>query len=178
MNKIITAMGLPGSGKSSYCKTLAQASHTWHRPEPTDDIAQLRLHLSKPAINDIILDRFNAIDAGRPVPYRDSDYWTARYTFGGVSQINGFISPVSDELHFIYCSRAQQRHNILKRNRPSAQCELKYCAYYWHKQILEAFKLHPAPIKRCFIQGPKPFTWIELNPGSEPCTFIHLKQLA
>jgi hypothetical protein len=170
MNKIITVIGLPGSGKSSYCKTQAQASHTWYRPEPTDDIAQLRLHLSKAAVSDIILDRFNAIDAVSRTSYRDSDYWTAYYTFGGISQTSGFIAPVSDELHFIYCSRTQQRKNILKRNRPFAQEELQYNRYYWHKKILEAFYKHPAPVKRCFIQGPKPFTWIELKPSQTTYT--------
>jgi hypothetical protein len=172
MNKVITAIGLPGSGTSTYCKALAHANHTWYRPEPTDDIAQLRLQLPETATNNIILDRFNAIDAVGHASYRDSDYWTAKYTFGGTSTINGFIAPVSDELHFIYCSRAQQRKNILKRDRPFAQEELRFTSFYWHKQILKAFELHPAPIKRCFIQGSKPFTWIELKSSVRPNSFI------
>lgn len=163
MDKIITVIGLPGAGKSSYCKAKAEKSHTWYRPEPTDDLANLRSRLCESEVNNLILDRFNLIDSTDKSRYRDSDYWTCRYIFGGMSILSGYVAPVSDELHLIYVTKAQQIANIKKRNRPFAEQESRYCAYHWHKRLFEAFRKHPAKVKRCFVPGSKPFTWAEFT---------------
>lgn len=65
-NQITTVYGLPGVGKSTYCKTLAYKGvgnglGTW-RPEPTTDILKLYENYTDAQVQEIIQRRFLLAD--------------------------------------------------------------------------------------------------------------------
>lgn len=147
---IITVMGLPGSGKTTFVKKLAFQTDRLTRFEPTDDIEYLKATCPA-AVQDIILARLAAIDCGlgtQPI-VRDSDYFTSLYIFGGnhdITQSN--LAPIANKLILLQVSPEQQRKNILSRNRLSAKSELQYCTGFWHRQIYSAYLKHPANHKQ------------------------------
>ena len=147
---IITVMGLPGSGKTTFVKKLAFQTDSLARFEPTNDIEYLKATHTK-EFNDIILARLATIDCGlgdQPT-VRDSDYFTSLYTFGGnYDLIQSGLAPIADKLIFLQISPEQQYQNILNRGRLSAPEELQYCAHFWHEQIYAAFEKHPTKDKK------------------------------
>jgi hypothetical protein len=160
-----TILGIPGTGKSSYCKIKsAEEGVTW-RPEPTDDVDQLGQLVadSYDEVNRIILDRFLTIDCVTHHAYRDSDYWTAKFIFGGESSLNPFLAPVSEKLIWVRVSPERQIENIVKRGRSFWRQELQYTQSFWHDRALEAFQKHPAAQKVIIEPTSEPFTWKQVE---------------
>jgi hypothetical protein len=155
--KITTVMGLPGSGKSRWCKERApkgvgQGPGFW-RPEPTDDLPWLAEKLLPAEVNQVIQERFIAQDnVLNGAQWRDSDVWTSFYTFSKYrhnlplpSEL--FIPPIPQALVLLKISPELQEARIKTRAREGLwNSELKYCKPTWHQRIKDAFEAHPAKV--------------------------------
>jgi deoxyadenosine/deoxycytidine kinase len=143
MKKIITLLGLPGAGKTTYLKNLPKNSSV--RYEPTDDLEALLKTFSPYQINNLFLKRFIDIDLAVPdveTHYLDSDYYTSLMLFGGEPELGSLPNPAS-ELIYLKINPETQKSRILTRNRSFAQEELKYCEQDWHKKIEMVFDSYP-----------------------------------
>jgi deoxyadenosine/deoxycytidine kinase len=143
MTKIITVLGLPGAGKTTYLKNLPKNSSV--RYEPTDDLEILLKEFSPYQINNIFLKRFIDIDLTVPdvgTHYLDSDYYTSLMLFGGEPGSSPLPAPAS-KLIYLKISPEIQRGRILNRNRSFAQEELRYCEQFWHKKVEMVFDAYP-----------------------------------
>ncbi len=154
MQKIITVIGLPGSGKTTFVNSKLD-SVTSCRVEPTQDISDLANKMTSFEISSLILDRMLIQDCAfqmKETHYRDSDYYTSLYTFGGYTELSEHLALQSTDLIYLKISPALQKQRILKRNRTIAQYELMYCEEGWHRQIERAFERHPAKNKSILTQ--------------------------
>jgi hypothetical protein len=152
--RITTVMGLPGAGKSTYCrerapKGIGQGEGCW-RPEPTEDIEWLKAKMDYGSAQYIIAGRLAAQDSVvNPAQYRDSDTWTNHYIFGTTSYIEAkvYFPEVSDNLVWLKISPELQRERIIHRARPSWEKELLFTSEFWHETVTFAYENHPAKNK-------------------------------
>jgi deoxyadenosine/deoxycytidine kinase len=154
MQKIITVMGLPGSGKTTFVNSKLN-NVTSFRFEPTQDISDLANKITSFEISCLILDRMLIQDCAfqmKETHYRDSDYYSSLYTFGGYTELSEYLALQSTDLIYLKISPALQKQRILKRNRAISQYELMYCEKGWHRQIERAFEKHPAKNKSILTQ--------------------------
>lgn len=157
VERITTVLGLPGSGKSFYCKQEADKLEilgykaTW-RPEPTDDVPNfIRAGMSSEQISRMVLTRFTMCDREPSFAdfiWRDSDYYTSLLIFGGEPIPSAKYIIKSTHLVYLRIGPELQKQRILKRNRPIAQQELMYCSEEWHTKAEEAFKKYPCAKKQ------------------------------
>jgi hypothetical protein len=158
MYKITTVMGIPGAGKSTYCrerayKGIGLGEGHW-RPEPTEDIDYLLSKFQPSMVQEILACRFRAMDTQvLPSQFRDSDVFTSRFIFSWPELLSALdYGPlVSDELVWIQPTQKVLQDRILQRARPGEHIqEAKYFTNfdYWMSQAQKAYDLHPAKVKR------------------------------
>lgn len=142
----VTLLGCPGVGKTSLLKSL----NVPYRPEPTEDIETLGMQLSKTEWQQVVQDRFYALDSHAGPFWRDSDFYTSLGIFQSpealLHNLDKYSLILSESLVWLNLPLEQTVRRIIQRGRKSAMMEIENAPTRQFRAAA-VFQLHPAKTK-------------------------------